>query len=419
MANSQKRSIYDHVDVTAVDVSMTSMFPVIATADLDGGGHVKLAGNVGPLNQTDASRTPLDARITVNGLNLAARGFLNPSVGLGGLLDLDATIASKDDERDIKGTAMISKALLVAGGSPSARPVIVDFNTKYNRLKNSGVLGPSTLRIGSATARLSGTYDGGRGEYSLVNIKVAGDHMPVTDLASFLPGIGIHFPRGTNLAAGTLTADLIISGPTNNLVTSGHVGLYGARLAGFNLGAQVKAISGFSGLETGNDLNVERMTTNLRVAQNGLRFDTFNAVVPAVGYLVGAGTIDARNNLDFKMVATVTAQLHGGTDAVVGTAGAIGDVIGAVTGGIGAVTGGVGAVTGGTRRNESRSQRIPFLVQGTTSDPRFIADTSGMVIPMLRNQLGNLNVPGLLSGKQGHSSNPLGALGDLFMKRTP
>jgi hypothetical protein len=137
-----------------------------------------------------------------------------------------------------------------------------------------------------------------------------------------------------------------------------------------------------------------------------------------VGYLVGAGTIDARNNLDFKMVATVTAQLHGGMSGMVGTAGTVGDVIGAVTGGIAAITGGIGAVTGsGKSSNDSRSQRIPFIVQGTTSDPRFIADTSGMVIPMLKNQLGNLNLPGLGSGKPGHSSNPLGAFGDLFMKR--
>jgi AsmA protein len=417
--NSKKRSIYDHVDVTASDVSPAAMFPVVATADVDGGGRVAFDGRIGPLNAADASLTPLDGKISVNALNLAARGFLNPAVGLGGLLDLDATIASRNDEREIKGTARISKALLVAGGSPSSRPVTVDFTTRYNRLKNSGVLEPSTLRIGNATARLNGTYDAGRGDYTLVNIKVAGARMPITDLQSFLPGIGIHFPRGTNLAAGILSADLVVAGPTNNLATAGHVGLYGATLAGFNLGAQVKAISGFSGLETGNDLNVERLTTNLRVAQNGLRFDTFNAVVPAVGYLVGAGTIDARNNLDFKMVATVTARLHGGMGAVVGTAGAVNDVIGAVTGGVGAITGGIGAVTsGGMSGRDSRSQRIPFLVQGTTSDPRFVADVSGMVIPMLKSQLGNLNVPGLTSGKPGQSSNPLGALGDLFMKRT-
>ena len=400
--DSRKRSIYDHVDVTMSNASLTSTFPVTATGDLDGGGHFKLAGNVGSLNREDASLTPFDGRLTINGLNLAARGFLNPSIGLGGLLDVDATIASRNDEREIRGTARIVKALLVAGGSPSTQPVTVDFSTKYDRRTHSGVLGPSTVRIGNATARLNGTYDSSRGEYSVVSIKVVGNHMPISDLRPFLPGIGIHFPKGTTLAAGTLNTDLTVSGPTNNLVTAGHVGLYGAKLAGFNLGAQVKAISGFSGLETGNDLNIEQMTTNLRVAPNGLRFDTFNAVVPAVGSLIGAGTIDARNNLDFKMVAIVTAPLHGGMDAVVGTAGVIGDVIGALTG-------------GGKSSSKSRSQRIPFVVEGTTSDPRFVADVSGMVIPTLLNELGASS--GKAPGQHEHSGNPFGAIKDLFKKR--
>ena len=406
--NSKTRSLYRHVNVTASDASLTTMFPVMASGDLDGGGQFALTGDVGPLNREDASLTPLNGRFTIHGLNLAARGFLNPALGLGGVLDVDATIVSDNDERDIRGSARISKALLVAGGSPSAQPVMVDFNTKYNRRTRSGVLGPSTLRIGNATARLNGTYRSGQGQYTLVNIKVAGNRMAVTDLKSFLPGIGIHLPKGSTLAAGTLSADLIVSGPTNNLVTQGHAGLYGATLTGFNLGAQVRAISGFSGLETGNDLTIERLTANLRVAQNGLRFDTFNAVVPAVGNLIGAGTIDARNNLDFKMVATVTARLHGGMGSAVGTAGAIGSAVGDV---IGALTG------GGTSSSKGRSQRIPFLVEGTTSDPRFVPDVSGSVIPMLLNQLGNLNVSGSAREQDERSSNPLGAIKDLFKKR--
>jgi len=406
VTNAQRRSIYDHVEVTASDVSLVSTFPVIANGDLDGGGRFRFAGNIGPLDHADASFTPLDGRVTVNELNLAARGYLNPSIGLRGLLDADATVAFRNDEREIRGTARISQALLVAGGSPSARPVIVDLNTKCDRRKNSGVLGPAVLRIGTATARLTGTYDDSRAEFARVSIKVAGDRMPVTDLTSFLPGIGIHLPKGTDLAAGTLSADLIISGPTNNLVTAGHVGLYGATLAGFNLGARVRAISGFKGLETGNDLNIEQLTTNLRVAQNGLRFNMFNAVVPAVGHLTGAGTIDAKNNLDFKMVATVTARLHGGMGPMVGTAGALSDVIGALTG-------------GGTSSKEIRSQRIPFLVEGTTSDPRFVPDVSGLVIPTLMNQFGNLKVPERAPGQPERYGAPLRALGDLFKKKRP
>jgi hypothetical protein len=40
-----------------------------------------------------------------------------------------------------------------------------------------------------------------------------------------------------------------------------------------------------------------------------------------------------------------------------------------------------------------------------------------MVIPILKSQLGNLNVPGLVSGKRGRSDKSPGTLGDLFMKR--
>ena len=79
---SRKRSIYDHVDVTVSDASLTSMFPVIATGDLDGGGHFKLAGNVGPLNREDASLTPLDGRLTINGLIWLRGDFSIPQSAL-------------------------------------------------------------------------------------------------------------------------------------------------------------------------------------------------------------------------------------------------------------------------------------------------------------------------------------------------
>jgi len=82
--NSQKRDNYDHVDVTASDVSMTSKFPVTVAADLPSGGKFKLDGTVGPIDQADTSLTPLSAKLNVSSLNLALTGFLDPSLGLGG-----------------------------------------------------------------------------------------------------------------------------------------------------------------------------------------------------------------------------------------------------------------------------------------------------------------------------------------------
>src|SRR5260221_10470753 len=75
---SHKRNTYDHVTVTASDVSMNSKFPVTVSADLPGGGQFKLDGNAGPLDKADTALTPLDAKIHVNSLDLARTGFLDP-----------------------------------------------------------------------------------------------------------------------------------------------------------------------------------------------------------------------------------------------------------------------------------------------------------------------------------------------------
>ncbi len=140
--------------------------------------------------------------------------------------------------------------------------------------------------------------------------------MPAKDLEAFLPALGINVPKGASLQAGTLNADLNLNGPINKLVTTGTVGLFNGKLAGFDLGSKMSAISALTGVKTGKDLDIEKLTTNLRMAPDGLRADNFNAVVPTLGTLIGAGTIDAKNNLDFKMVATLTSSLGGAAQRV-------------------------------------------------------------------------------------------------------
>src|SRR5437016_2417328 len=119
---SRKRGSYDNLDITASDVSMVSQFPVTVTADLPQGGKFKLAGTAGPVNQEDTSLTPLDAKLAISALNLALTGFLDSSAGLGGVVDLDGTVSSRGGEAETKGSVKLSKALLVAGGSPAGVP---------------------------------------------------------------------------------------------------------------------------------------------------------------------------------------------------------------------------------------------------------------------------------------------------------
>jgi AsmA protein len=401
--NSQKRSTYDHVDVTASNVAMTSQFPVTVTADLPSGGKLKLDGVVGPIDEADTALTPLTAKLNVSSLDLASTGFLDPSLGLGGLVDLDGTLESKGGEAETKGNVKFSKALLIAGGAPAGVPVIVDFNTKYNLRKNAGVLNPSTLKIGSAAAHLNGTYQSA-GEATVVNIKLEGRDMPAKDLEAFLPALGIHLPKGASLAAGSLNTDLNITGPTNKLVTNGTVGLFKAKIANFDLGSKMSTISMLTGIKTGQDLDIEKLTTNLRMAPDGLQAENFLAVVPALGNLNGAGTVDSKNNLDFKMAATLA-----NTATFTSSGGAPVSGIGGV---LGAIGGGKGNCKGAT---------IPFLVHGTTADPKFVPDVGGIAASLVKSQLGcaGSTASGVTPPQQLNPNTAVDALGGLFKKKKP
>jgi AsmA protein len=402
--NSQKRSTYDHVNVTASNVAMTSQFPVTVTADLPSGGKFKLDGVFGPIDQADTALTPLTAKLNVTDLNLASTGFLDPSMGLGGLVDLDGTLQSKGGEAETKGNVKLSKALLIAGGAPAGVPVIVDFHTKYNLRKNAGVLDPSTLKIGNAAAHLNGTYQSA-GEATVVNIKLEGKDMPAKDLQAFLPALGIHLPKGASLAAGTLNTDLNITGPTNKLVTNGTVGLFSAKIANFDLGSKMSTISMLTGLKSGQDLGIEKLTTNLRMAPDGLQAENFLAVIPALGSLIGVGTLDSKNNLDFKMAATLA------NSATYSPSG------GAPASGIGGV---LGAIGGG--KGNCKGATIPFLVHGTTADPKFLPDVGGIAASLVKSQLGCAGGAAAGANPLQQTQNPadaINALGGLFKKKKP
>jgi len=350
-----KRNTYDHVNVEASSISTHSKFPVSVSADLPGGGKFKLDGNAGPLDATDAALTPVDAKLTASSLNLGSTGFIAPNTGLGGLLDLDASLTSAQGQAETKGNAKLSKALFIQGGSPSSVPLVVDFDTKYDLAKQSGALNGTTLKISGANAQVSGTYNNA-GENTIVNVKVDGQNMPAKDLAAFLPAVGIRLPNGASIESGTLSENLTMAGPTTNLVTSGTAGIFSVKLAGFDLGSKMSSISAITGLKSGKDLDIEKMTANLRMTRDGLRADNFIAILPAFGQIVGAGTIDAKNNLDFKMAAT----LKSGIANVANPTGALTSVLGG---------GSSGCKNGVT---------VPFKIEGTTADPKFVPDVGGV-----------------------------------------
>ena len=187
--NSKKRSVYTKVDLTATDVAMKNNFPVDLSMELPGGGSMKVNGKMGPVDPNDAAFTPQVVKVDISSLDLGKSGFLDPSLGLGGVADMDANLVSQSGIMNIKGQLKLSKAVLVAGGSPAGVPAIINFDTRFDMAKSAGVLNPSTINIGNAKTNLSGTYKSA-GDDFVLDMKIVGNGLPATDLEAFLPASG-------------------------------------------------------------------------------------------------------------------------------------------------------------------------------------------------------------------------------------
>jgi AsmA protein len=374
--SSAQPQVYDKVNIEVRDFSASSKFPFTMTADLPGGGSLKLDGTAGPINPTDASLTPLEAKLAIKRLDLAASGFVDPATGIAGLANLDGTMISDGKTARVSGTLKADKLKLAEKGAPANKPVEVKYALEHTLQSQSGTLTQGDIAMGKAIAHLTGSYRA-QGESTLLNMKLVGQNMPVDELQAMLPSVGVILPSGSALRGGTLSLDLGISGPADRLVVTGPVRLAETRLAGFDLGSKLSAISALSGKTTGgNDTSIQNLSTNLRAATEGIRTDNINLKIPALGEVTGSGTISPGGALNFRMNANLTG---------------------------GAVTG-VAQIAG----LGSQGGSIPFLIQGTTSNPAFVPDIQGMAGGALKN---------VLSGKTGNKPSPIDALTGIFGKK--
>jgi AsmA protein len=406
--NSQKRSVYSPVNLTATDVAMSNKFPMQLSVGLPGGGTMKVDGEVGPVDPKDAALTPQNVKLTIDKLDLAKTGVLDPSLGLGGVVGVNATSVSQSGQMAIKGQLTLTKAVLVAGGQPSGVPLNIDFDIKYDLAKGSGVLNPSVVKIGNAKSNLGGTYKS-EGDNFIVDMKLNGQGLPATDLEAFLPALGINLPSGSKLTGGTLTTNLHITGPTDKLVTDGNIGLFNGKLSGFDLGSKMSAVGSLAGIKTGKDLDIEKLTTNIHMAPTGLKADDLDLVVPSLGTVIGGGTVDSKNNINFNLVATVNSAIV--TAAAGGAAGAAGGLMG----------GAMGSVLGGGTNCKGAGVKVPLQIHGTTQNPQFTPDVGGATASMLKSQLTCAGgTGGAATGALGsltknpEASGAIGALGGLL-----
>jgi AsmA protein len=357
--SSEKPRVYDKVNIEVTGLALTSSFPFKMTAQLPGGGSLGLEGTAGPIDPNNAASTPLQAKVSVQGLNLAQSGFLDPASGISGIADLDETVTSDGHLAKTSGTLKASGLQVVAKGSPAGKPVQLTYAVEHDLAKETGSITQGDIVMGKALAHLTGTYDG-HGAITVVNLKLNGQGMPVDDLEAMLPAAGVILPPKSSLKGGTLNVNLVTAGAVDKPVTTGTIRLENSSLANFDLGSKLAAVSALSGKQTGNDTTIQNFSSDVRVAPEGTQANNINLTVPAIGVLTGAGTVSPANQLAFKMNASVGGMA------------------------------------------------VPFAIAGTTSDPKFVPDVKGIAAGLLKNAL---------NGKSSGQQNPLNGVMGLIKKK--
>jgi AsmA protein len=353
LASAQPARVYDKVNVEVSHFAFNDSFPFQLSVVLPTSGTLKLDGKAGPIDANDAALTPLQAKITVEKMNLATSGFLDPQSGISGIADFLGTVTSDGHEAKTDGALQVQQLKVAKNGSPAREPVQVQYAATYNLANQTGALTQGDVALGKAIAHLSGTYDAHTPPTS-VNMKLNGQGLPVGNLVAMLPAFGVNLPPGSQLKGGTLNLDFLIVGPVDKLVTTGSFRLQNSSLAGFNLGSKLSSISALSGKSVQNNTNIQNFSSNVRVGPEGTRANNIDLVIPSLGTATGSGTVSPSDALDFHM----------------------------------------------------KADNIAFTIQGTTSDPKFMPDVKGMATGLLQNALGTNN------GKK----NPLSGAAGLLKK---
>ncbi|HEV2272980.1 MAG TPA: AsmA family protein [Acidobacteriaceae bacterium] len=364
--------VYSNLNLSASQVSFSKNFPFQLTADLPGGGSLALNGNAGPLNQQDASSTPFSANISFKHFDPVATGVVDPQEGIAMVADISAQLTSDGQTLASSGKVKADHLQVVRGGSPTPKPVDIDYTIHHNLQARTGNVDHLQMTTGGVAVQVTGNYQLAAPKTTL-DLHLSAPKLPVDQVQSLLPVAGVHLPKGSMLQGGTLNADLKINGPADALVISGPVEIDNTRLAGFDLGSRIGGLKAAGSSPQGTPIQVLR--ANLNNSPAGTRIDNLYVEVPTLGTAAGNGTVSPAGGLDFRVVAKFNTS-SGVASQVLGGLSAVSSVLGKAVGNV--------AASG-----------IPVTITGTSTDPVIQADLSKVLKQgagsLLQQQLGNSN----------------------------
>jgi AsmA protein len=351
---------YSNLNLSAEQFSFAKSFPFELSATLPAGGQLDVKGNAGPVNQKDASDTPLNATINLKHFDPVAAGVIQANQGISMLADITAQVTSNGQTLTSNGTVNAARLKLAANGSPTPNPVDISYTVNHNLDARTGQVNDLGIKTGGVVVHVNGTY-AMTGPQVTLALHLSAPNLPINQVEALLPAAGVRLPSGSSLQGGTLTANLEITGPANAPTISGPVQVDNTTLAGFDLSSKIGGLKPVAGSKGGTQIQTVR--ANVNSSPQGTRIDNLYASVPVLGTATGAGTVSPQGALNFQVVAKINAN----SSALSGLTS-------------------VGGAALGQAVSTAAANGIPVHITGTTSSPVIQADLN----QLLQKNAGNI-----------------------------
>ncbi|MDX2030632.1 MAG: AsmA family protein [Blastocatellia bacterium] len=225
---------YTGVNIALEGFSPQRAFDAVISLTMPGenGGKFSIEGEAGPIDRADAARTPIDARIRMESVDLASlESMFGDGAAQGahaGRLTSDVKVAGRlADGLTASGSIKAEQLRLVSNVEPAKTPLEAEFALKARSEKNAAgesavsmTIDQCQVRVGGTKADIAGRIDRLPAQPA-IDLQLKGDRVSLESLLESAYAFGFGPPAGTK-AGGAATFDLRASGDAQSLAINGR-----------------------------------------------------------------------------------------------------------------------------------------------------------------------------------------------------
>ncbi|MBV9669928.1 MAG: AsmA family protein, partial [Acidobacteriales bacterium] len=231
------RSTYDHINLELDDYAPGKPFDINLSANLPGQGNQSLAlkGRIGPINQTNSAATPMDAKLTLNSVQIAAlQQFLHSQALEDTFGVATGNISLKNDSGNFAANGNLKLDNGKLHGVDLGYPLSADFDAKGDLTSQQFDISKLDVKLGPTPVSVNGQINA-KAVPAIADLHVKASDASLAEISRLASAFGVAVAADAKVT-GKLNADVSAKGALDAPALNGTLQLANVEMTG----AQIK-----------------------------------------------------------------------------------------------------------------------------------------------------------------------------------